>query len=212
MRATNVVMLASLSKDKFSEYQDLFKAYPEFELKPLSELVFNARHLSDAESGKTYYENAFIKGQLAHLAVKVPTISDDTGLEVDALNGKPGLRSHRYAIARAGETQDMANVKKLLDELKSVPTEKRTARFVCCLIFFVEGLVATVTEKLEGTLLTEPRGKNGFGYDPLFVPQGSSKTLAEMSSEEKNHISHRAKALRALMEQVKESGVHMVRP
>lgn len=212
MRPTNVIMVATLSKDKLEEYHQLFKAYPHLECKAIEELVFNAQHLSDVESGKTYQENAYNKGRIAQLGGKYPTISDDSGLEVDALGGKPGVRSHRYAMPRAGETQDMANNKKLLQELSGVPKEKRTARFVCTICFFVEGVQLSTTGTLEGTILEAPRGNQGFGYDPLFVPKGHDRTLAEMSMDEKNKLSHRALAFHDLMKQIKEKNVALVRP
>lgn len=212
MRTTNIVMLASENKGKLAEYRSLFKEFPHLEFKSMAELIFNPTSLQEVENGATYYENAFNKGKLAHLGSKYPTISDDTGLEVDALEGRPGVFSHRYATPRTGEQQDQANVKKLLDELKGVPLEKRTARFVCTLVFFVEGVVLSVNDALEGTILEAPRGTNGFGYDPIFLVKGTDKSLAEMTLEEKNKLSHRGKALRQMIQLIKERDVKLVRP
>lgn len=212
MRKTNIIMLGSTSKGKIHEYRSLFKEFPELQFKELSEIVFNTRSLDEAENGKTYYENAFRKGQLAHLAGKYPTISDDTGLEVDALEGRPGIFSARYATPKSDESKDEANIRKLLDELKGVPKERRTARFLCTLVFFVEGVVLTATESLDGSILEVPRGTNGFGYDSIFLVKGTDRSLAEMTLEEKNRISHRAKALRSLIGQIKEKGIALVRP
>lgn len=212
MRATNIIMLGSLNKGKIHEYAELLKAYPTIDFKTLPELVFNVSSLKEAEKGKTYYDNAFSKGRLAHLAAKYPTLSDDSGLEVDALSGRPGVFSDRYAQPGKDETKDMANVRKLLEELKGVPKEKRTARFVCCTVFLIEGVVLTATETLEGSILEVPRGGNGFGYDPIFLVKGSDKALAEMTLDEKNKISHRAKALHAIMTQIKDKGLKLVRP
>jgi XTP/dITP diphosphohydrolase len=206
-------MVASTNKDKLTEYEALFKAYPHVSFKPLSEIVWNPSSLSLVEEGgKSYYDNAYNKGRIAHMAAKYPTLSDDTGLEVDALDGRPGIRSHRYAIPRAGETQDMANIKKLLKELDGVPKEKRTARFVCSLVFFVEGVVLSASATLDGLILETARGTRGFGYDPVFLPNGSDKTLAELTLEEKNKISHRSKALQDIMAQIKAKHVNLVRP
>jgi XTP/dITP diphosphohydrolase len=212
MRATNIIMLASLNRGKIHEYRSLFKEYPDIQFKELSEILFNVSSLSEVEDGTTYYENAFKKGQLAHLGAKYPTLSDDTGLEVDALKGRPGVHSDRYATAKAGEAKAAANIRQLLEELKGVPREKRTARFVCTTVFFVEGVVLTASETLEGSILEVPRGNYGFGYDSVFLVNGTDKSLAEMSLEEKNKISHRAKALHAIMAQIKEKNIKLVRP
>lgn len=212
MRATNIIMLASQNRGKIHEYQELFKAYSNIEFKTLDEIVFNVYALKDAEKGNTYLENAFSKGKLAHFAAKVPTLSDDTGLEVDALKGRPGVFSDRYAQATAGEPKAQANMRKLLDELKGVPKEQRTARFVCTTVFFVEGVMLQATETLEGSILEIPRGEQGFGYDPIFLVKGTDKSLAEMTLEEKNKISHRAKALHAIMQQIRDKGIKLVRP
>jgi XTP/dITP diphosphohydrolase len=212
MRTTNIILLASTNPGKIMEITELFKDYPKLQLKAVEELVFNTRSLRGAENGNNYYENAYNKGRLAHLAAKYPTLADDSGLEVDALDGKPGFHSDRYATPKAKETKDQANVRKLLEELKGVPKEKRTARFVCTLVFFVEGVVLSATETMEGTILEAPRGENGFGYDPVFLVKGTDKSLAEMETEEKNKISHRAKALKSIMKLIEEKGVKLVRP
>ena len=122
---------------------------------------------------------------------------------------KPGVRSHRYATPKAGISQDEANTQLLLTELGS---KSRNARFVCTLALLVEGIMIHATGTLEGTIIDKPRGDEGFGYDPIFVPKGSNKTLAEMSLEEKNGISHRTLAVRELMTQVKNHGVVFAKP
>lgn len=212
MRTTNIIMLGSLSRGKYKEYKKLFKSYPEIDFRPLTDFAWNPDAFKEVEHANTYYDNAFLKAKLAHLTAKVPTFSDDSGLEVHALNGKPGVHSHRYATPKDGETQDQANNKKLLDELKSVSKDKRTARFVCTIVFIVEGLILSATGAVDGTILEQPRGNQGFGYDPLFLPNGYTKTFAEMSAEDKNKISHRAMALNHLMSLIKEKNVQLVRP
>lgn len=212
MKKTNVVMLASLSKDKTKEFQELFLEYPEFQFVPMKQIVWNGSHLSEVETGSTYYENAYFKGRIAHLSAKVPTISDDTGLEIEALKGAPGVRSHRYSKPNPGETQDIANVRLLLNELKSVPIGQRQARFVCTLCFFVEGVALSVEAILKGTIADSPRGDHGFGYDTVFIPQGETRTLAEMPMTEKNKISHRSLALKSLVQEIKSRGISLVRP
>lgn len=212
MRATHNIVLASLNKGKIAEFRSLFQEFPELEFKSLPEIVFNVTSMKEAETGTTYYENAFNKGRLAFIASKYPTIGDDSGLEVDALKGQPGVFSDRYAVPKEGETKDAANIRKLLADLKGVPKEQRGARFVCTLVFFVEGIVVTATETMAGSILEAPRGSNGFGYDPVFLVKGTDRSFAEMTLEDKNRVSHRGKALRGLMAQVREKKIQLVRP
>jgi XTP/dITP diphosphohydrolase len=129
---------------------------------------------------------------------------------VEALGGKPGVRSHRYAIAKAGTTQDQANTQQLLKELEN--QDNRKAKFVCALVLVIEGILIHATGELEGYIASAPRGQNGFGYDPIFVPLNSEKSLAEMSQAEKNTISHRAKAVHELMAKVKAHGIVFAKP
>ncbi len=213
MRKTNIILLGSTNKGKIKEFKELFKTFPQVELKTLNDFTWNPASFENVqEDGKTYYDNAFKKAYVAHNAAKLPTISDDTGIEIQALEGKPGIHSHRYAVAKAGQSQDEANNKKLLEELKGVPEAKRIARFVCTIVFLVEGIALKAEGVLEGKILDAPRGDKGFGYDSLFVPNGSQSTLAEMTMAEKNKISHRAKAIANLMNQIKEKKIELVRP
>lgn len=156
-----------------------------------------------AETGGSYRENARLKAESACRATGLAALADDTGLEVDALEGAPGLTSGRYA----GPEQDpRANVAKLLEALRDLPDGRRTARFRCVLalaepaaegagappaVTFHEGVV-------EGTIVREPRGTGGFGYDPVFLVTGTGRTMAELSSAEKNRLSHRGRALASL--------------
>lgn len=142
------------------------------------------------ENGLTFAENALIKAKAVYDAVKLPVIADDSGLCVDALGGRPGIYSARYAPK--GE-----ECEKLLSELDGLEREKRTARFMCCIAFIDENGEASVMDgSCEGFIGYEQKGTNGFGYDPVFVY--GERTLAEISSEEKNKISHRAAALEKL--------------
>ncbi len=123
-----------------------------------------------------------------------PALADDSGLEVDALGGAPGVYSARYAGGNGGN--DVRNYEKLLLELKNVPEEKRGARFVCCMaLAFPDGTVKTFLGYAKGCIAPEPRGKTGFGYDPVFIPEGHKRTFAEMTAEEKDRLSHRGQAL-----------------
>ena len=150
------------------------------------------------EDGATMRENAITKATVLAKHTKLLTIADDSGLEVDALGGRPGVMSARYSGL---EATDRENNEKLLAELKGVPDEKRTARFRCVIALATPGeLVAVVEGVCEGRIATQERGSKGFGYDPLFVKEEYTKTFAELPLDIKNRVSHRALALeKALM-------------
>ena len=145
------------------------------------------------ETGNTLKENAFIKAETIHRLTGLSALADDTGLEVDALNGAPGIYSARYAGADA--TFD-DNCQKMLKELHGIPVEKRTARFRTVIAFVNGGEKEWVEGVAEGRIIEEKRGIGGFGYDPIFYYPPLRKTFAELDSVEKNSISHRGKALR----------------
>ena len=145
------------------------------------------------ETGNTLKENAFIKAETVHRLTGLPALADDTGLEVDALNGAPGIYSARYAGADA--TFD-DNCQKMLKELHGIPVEKRTARFRTVIAFVNGGEKEWAEGVAEGRIIEEKRGIGGFGYDPIFYYPPLRKTFAELNSVEKNSISHRGKALR----------------
>ena len=148
------------------------------------------------EDGETFEVNAVKKARSVSAWTGRPTVADDSGLEADALGGAPGVRSARYAGPGSG---DRENIEKLLNELRSVEGDRRGARFVCCLAFASPGGdVKTFWGTVRGRIGTESRGDNGFGYDPVFYPEGSLRTFAEMSDAEKDAISHRGRALREL--------------
>ncbi|MEH7248818.1 XTP/dITP diphosphatase [Neobacillus niacini] len=148
------------------------------------------------ETGKTFEENAILKAEAVSLALNKMVIGDDSGLIVDALEGRPGIYSARYA----GEPKsDQKNLEKVLGELKGIPEENRTARFYCALAVALPGKeTITVAGTCEGRILEEQRGTNGFGYDPVFYVPEKGYAMAELSSDEKNKISHRANALKQL--------------
>jgi XTP/dITP diphosphohydrolase len=211
MRLSPTLVLASTNRHKLEEFQALFFSYPNVEIRSAADFIRNPEGLQFAERHDTYAENAVAKARLVNQACHYPSLADDSGLEVEGLGGRPGVRSHRYASPRAGLTQDQANQEYLLKELAS-PETSRVARFVCHLALVVEGVLLQSTGVLDGTILAEARGRHGFGYDPLFLPRGSSKTLAEMTAGEKNSISHRARALADLMGQVKRLGIVLAKP
>ena len=153
---------------------------------------------SPEETGATLLENARIKARAAVSLTGLPAIADDTGLEVDALDGAPGVHAARYSGPGATYA---SNVAKLLHALQGVPAERRTARFkTVCVAAWPDGRELQTEGVLEGAITEAPRGEQGFGYDPVFQPAGEARTYAELSEAEKNAISHRARAARALGE------------
>ncbi|MHA6780832.1 RdgB/HAM1 family non-canonical purine NTP pyrophosphatase [Pseudonocardia saturnea] len=149
------------------------------------------------ETGATFAENALAKARDAAEATGLPSVADDSGLAVDALNGMPGVLSARWS-GKHGD--DVANLELLLAQLGDVPDDRRGAAFVCAAALVVPGGVETVVHgEWTGRIVRAPRGTNGFGYDPIFVPDGSDRTSAELSADEKDAASHRALALAALI-------------
>jgi len=145
------------------------------------------------ETGETLKENAFIKAETVHQKTGLPALADDTGLEVDALDGAPGVHSSRYD----GETATFEdNCRKMLQEMDGIPAEERTARFHTVIAFVSDSGNEWTEGMVEGRILEKKQGDGGFGYDPLFYYPPLKKTFAELNSEQKNNISHRGKALR----------------
>jgi len=150
-----------------------------------------------AETGSTFAANALLKAAAVCEATGLAAIADDSGLAVDALNGMPGILSARWA-GRQGD--DVANLQLLLGQLAHVPANRRTAAFHCAAaVVLPDGTQRVVEATLDGSVIDEPRGANGFGYDPIFVPVGEVRTTAELSDVEKDAISHRGRALAALV-------------
>jgi XTP/dITP diphosphohydrolase len=186
------IVVATKNKGKAKEFEKMFSQHG-YSVKTLLDYP----DVEDVEeTGKTFEENAILKAEAISTLLNRPVISDDSGLMVDALNGRPGIYSARYAGA---EKSDEANIDKVLEELKDIPKHLRSARFYCALAVAVPGKPTyTVHGTCEGEILTERRGTNGFGYDPIFYVNEKDCTMAELNSEEKNKISHRAKALKEL--------------
>ncbi|HUR74109.1 MAG TPA: RdgB/HAM1 family non-canonical purine NTP pyrophosphatase [Sporichthya sp.] len=156
-----------------------------------------------AETGQTFAENAMIKARAVAEATRLPAVADDSGLCVDALNGMPGVLSARWA-GRHGD--DEANLDLVLGQLADVPDERRGAHFACAAALALPtGEGEVVSGEIYGVLLRERRGQNGFGYDPIFRPDGFELTTAELSAAEKDAISHRGRALRALVPHIAAS-------
>ena len=154
------------------------------------------------ETGATFAENALIKAREGVRRTGLPAVADDSGLTVDALNGMPGVLSARWAGARAS---DPANLQLVLEQVADVPDDRRGAAFVCAAALVTPaGAERVVHGTMTGTLLRAPRGSNGFGYDPVFVPTGDTRTTAEMSPADKDAISHRGQAFRTLAPHIAE--------
>lgn len=190
------IVIATANLHKFSEIIRILD-YPALS-------VLSLRDFPDIsgveETGKSFHENALLKARPVYQRTGLITLADDSGLEVDALGGAPGIYSARFA----GRSRDYdANNQKLLAELKSVPHEQRGAQFRC-VVAIVSDLNEQVVEGIvRGHIIEEPRGEGGFGYDPLFVPDGFKRTYAELGVEIKNRISHRAIAFRKAAEVLK---------
>lgn len=192
------IVLATRNQKKVKEMQDL--------LASLLWRVVSVAQFPDApeveEDGKTFAENALKKARTIAEALGLPALADDSGLEVDALDGAPGVYSARYAGVGA---TDEDNWRKLLDELKGIPLEKRTARFRCVLAFVRPGEEPVLAEgTCEGVIIHQPAGDGGFGYDPVFFLPDAMCTMAQLSAEEKNRRSHRGQAMRALLAKLRE--------
>ncbi|MCK5478604.1 MAG: RdgB/HAM1 family non-canonical purine NTP pyrophosphatase [Methylococcales bacterium] len=189
------IVLASGNQGKIKEIQTILKRHP---IVPQSQ--FNVEEAE--ETGSTFIENAIIKARNAALHCNLPSIADDSGLVVDALNGAPGVISARYAGIGAS---DQENLLKLLKDLENIPTEQRTARFVCVIVFMRHAndpLPIIAQGVWEGRILTEAVGENGFGYDPVFWVPTHQKASAELSPEIKNSLSHRGQALALLSDSI----------
>jgi XTP/dITP diphosphohydrolase len=155
------------------------------------------------EAGATFAENALLKAREAAGNAGIPAMADDSGLAVDALNGMPGVLSARWAGRHAN---DAANLRLVLDQMADVPDGRRGAAFVCAAALVTPGGTEHVVEgRLDGTLVRQPRGTGGFGYDPIFQPQGDTRTTAEMPPAAKDAISHRGRAFRALARYVTDA-------
>jgi XTP/dITP diphosphohydrolase len=194
--STQQIVLASSNVGKIKEIQAILAKHV---IVPQS--AFN---VTDAdETGSTFVENAIIKARHAAFQCKLPAIADDSGLVVDALSGAPGVISARYAGVGAS---DWDNVQKLLKELEDVPEERRSARFICVMVFLedAEDPFPVIAQGVwEGQILYQPIGANGFGYDPVFWVPEQQCASAELSAAVKNSLSHRSKALRSLTDLIK---------
>lgn len=191
---SKIIVLASSNAGKVREFNQLLGG---LQLEVVPQSRFN---VADAdETGLTFVENAILKARNAAQHTGRPALADDSGLEVDALHGAPGIYSARYAGPKASDAE---NLEKLLAMLKDVPEEKRGARFQCVLVYLRHTLDPTpliCQGAWEGRILTAPRGTSGFGYDPVFFVPSHACSAAELPAETKNVLSHRGQALRQLL-------------
>lgn len=189
------IIAATKNKNKIREFKEIL---PDFEIITQEEAGID---LDVEETGTTFRENALLKARAIFEKTKLPALADDSGLEVYALGGAPGVYSARYG----GEgLDDRGRLELLLKNMENVEEELRGAQFVCAIAFVTEEKTYEAQGVCEGVIIGEARGENGFGYDPVFYVPEHGKTAAEMTSEEKNSISHRGKALRALAEMLEK--------
>lgn len=187
------LVFATNNENKLREAREIFKGV--FEILSQNDVGSDC---DPEENGVTFAENALIKAKAVFDTVHMPVIADDSGLCVDALDGRPGVFSARYA-------PNDEKCTKILGEMQGVPEEKRTAYFECSIVYIDENVTKTVSGRCMGKIGFEERGTNGFGYDPIFMY--GDKTLAEMTAEEKNAVSHRGKALENLYTTLKKENL-----
>lgn len=186
----NEIIIATKNKGKVKEFKQIFSQY-RIRVKSLLDLDHTIPTVE--ETGDTFTENARLKAEQISTLLNKPVLADDSGLVVDALDGRPGVYSARYA----GEpTDDKHNYEKVLTELENIPEKERTARFVCILALAIPGETTIFKEGIcEGRIAKSAEGLHGFGYDPIFIPNGYDVTMAQLEANEKNKISHRYHAL-----------------
>jgi len=195
------VVLASKNKHKLVEISQITEKFG-FDLVLQSELGVD---IDVEETGTTFEENSFLKAEAVMKATGLPALADDSGIAVDALNGEPGIYSARYGFDDS--LDDWGRLLLLLKNTEQVPDGQRQAQFVCVITMVTpEGQTIQARGEIHGELTREARGENGFGYDPIFYYPPLGKTTAELSSEEKNQVSHRANALKVFYDKLKEAG------
>ena len=195
------VVLASKNAHKLVEIRQITDKFG-FDLILQSELGVD---IDVEETGTTFEENSFLKADAVMKATGLPALADDSGIAVDALNGEPGVYSARYGFDES--LDDWGRLELLLKNTENVPDGQRQAQFVCVITMVTpEGLTIQARGEIHGELTREPRGENGFGYDPIFYYPPLGKTTAELAPEEKNAVSHRGNALKIFYEKLKEAG------
>mgnify|MGYP002672478291 FL=1 len=195
------VVLASKNKHKLEEISKITQKF-DMELVLESQLGVD---IDVEETGSTFEENSYLKAEAVMKATGLPALADDSGIAVDALNGEPGIYSARYGFDDS--LDDWGRLQLLLKNTEQVPDDKRQAKFVCVITLVTpQGQTIQARGEVHGTLLRAPAGENGFGYDPIFYYPPLGKSLAQVTAEEKNQVSHRANALKVFYEKLKEAG------
>lgn len=195
------VVLASKNPHKLVEISKITEKFG-FELVLESDVGVD---IDVEETGSTFEENSFLKAEAVMKATGLPALADDSGIAVDALNGEPGIYSARYGFDESLDDRGRLNL--LLKNTENVPDDKRQAKFVCVITLVTpQGQTIQARGEVHGMLLRAPAGENGFGYDPIFYYPPFGKSLAQVSPEEKNRVSHRANALKVFYEKLKEAG------
>ncbi len=195
------VVLASKNKHKWEEIRKITEKL-DIQLVMESELGVD---IDVEETGSTFEENSLLKARAVMEATGLPALADDSGIAVDALNGEPGIYSARYGFDDS--LDDWGRLQLLLKNMENVPDDQRQGKFVCVISMVTpEGDVIQARGEVHGTILRSPAGEGGFGYDPIFYYPPFGKTLAEVSAEEKNQVSHRARALNLFYDKLKEAG------
>ena len=188
------LLIATNNPGKLREYQEILAGLSVELVSPVNAGLT----LDPEETGSTFEENAIIKARVFAQASGLLTLADDSGLEIDALNGEPGVYSARYGNTTKKDHQGRYQL--VLEKLTNIPSEKRTARFKCVVALATgERLVGTADGAVEGVITFAPKGEGGFGYDPIFFVSEFDRTMAELTSDEKNSISHRGRAVHAAM-------------
>ena len=196
------VVLASKNKHKLIEISKITEKF-DIELVMESDLGVD---IDVEETGTTFEENSFLKANAVMQATGLPALADDSGIAVDALNGEPGVYSARYGFDES--LDDWGRLQLLLKNTENVPDGQRQAQFVCVITLVMpDGQTIQARGEVHGELLRAPAGEGGFGYDPIFYYPTYGKTLAEVTPEEKNQVSHRAKALQAFYQKLKEANL-----
>ena len=193
------ILLATTNPGKLAELRQIL-GEQRIEVVGLSDTAST----EEIETGSAFEENALLKARHYFEVSRAPTIADDSGLQVEALGGAPGIFSARYGGAGSS---DVDRIVKLLGEMKDLPAQRRTARFICAAALVWEGGEKVFLNEVHGSILKSPRGSNGFGYDPVFLYNPLGKTFAELTASEKAEVSHRGKAFRRLATWLGESGL-----
>jgi XTP/dITP diphosphohydrolase len=200
------IVVATRNPGKVREFGEILAAFPDLELVGLSEAGLQESAEEDAvEAFETFEANALAKARYYVARLGMPVLADDSGLCVDALGGAPGVRSRRFSpgLTERGDAQDRANNDYLLELLRGVPGGDRGAAYRCAVAYAdASGEAFVVMGECRGRILDAPRGGGGFGYDPLFMPEGEECSFGELSPEQKHRISHRGRALRAAAERI----------